>query len=282
MSTQATDEGSAARVAEAAGLSKDFEFRVAKNSMAELSAAAQSVSERLVGKADVWVDTVANQVEVRALTLSDVSFSMPTFVHTELTPMLAKPTTDIIDGDNISGCSVGFTVTGPSNSKGILTAGHCNDIQSFAGVNLPLQEEKWYGKYDVQWHKIGSLTPRNKVKLGGGDTSTITSIHYAVPVVGQTVCKYGNATGYGCGTIDNTGFCATWIPSFQCTYIQFHNNNADLSSPGDSGGPIFWVGSAWGTTSGESWNVTRLCACNNVYTPIEYAILGLNVTPMTH
>ena len=63
---------------------------------------------------------------------------------------------------------------------------------------------------------------------------------------------------------------------------EVRNDNADLSSPGDSGGPVFWVSSARGITSGSTWNTHRFCECNNVFTPIEYAILGLNVSPMTH
>lgn len=61
----------------------------------------------------------------------------------------------------------------------------------------------------------------------------------------------------------------------------FSHNGEDLSTPGDSGGPVFINGKAWGITSGATWNISMFCECNNVYMPINYAESGLDVTILT-
>ena len=68
--------------------------------------------------------------------------------------------------------------------------------------------------------------------------------HYNDQMVGETVCKYGQETGYGCGTILSkivNGLLR----------ILVDNPTQDLAEAGDSGGPWFFGNTAYGTQSEE-------------------------------
>jgi hypothetical protein len=62
-------------------------------------------------------------------------------------------------------------------------------------------------------------------------------------VEGAHVCKFGKATNYDCGEIDQTYFNpgTDCVPSANATYVFVVPNPqaGDLANPGDSGGPVF-------------------------------------------
>lgn len=58
---------------------------------------------------------------------------------------------DIYGGLPLSTCTSGFSVN-EGITKGITTAGHCSNTQSYNGNNLPFQSQNWAGSYDIQWH----------------------------------------------------------------------------------------------------------------------------------
>lgn len=286
-STERTDATAVQGLATSLGIGPDWAFRVVQYDIKTLRANAQEIASRLAGRADVWSSTRENSVEVMVRDLDDVDFALPATARTRVVPMLGKPAANIYGATQLySGssphCTNGFTIygwDGGVKKPGVLTAGHCDDNLNANGVNLTLIEEKHFGKYDVQWHRIGALTPKNQIIIGPQQYRTINGFYAANQVVGDYTCKMGRITQYDCGYIDNDGFCATWIPNWNCTYIMLRNNSVDMASPGDSGGPIFKNDKGWGITSGSTWNIAQFCECNNVYTPIEYAQGGLNVTP---
>lgn len=153
-------------------------------------------------------------------------------------------------------------------------------------MSLPLEEELWYASHDEQLHRIPGFTARNKIKYTtNGDLRTITAVKLTDPAIGAFICKYGKATGYGCGYLDNDGFCATWIPGWggaACTYQMLRRDNVNLADVGDSGGPIFLNNTAYGLVSGQTWNIRDFCECNLVYVQIEYPMSGINVSVLTN
>ncbi len=63
------------------------------------------------------------------------------------------------------------------------------------------------------------------------------------------------------------------------TYMRVdpYQPNLDLSSPGDSGGPVYYFNEAWGIVEG-SW---AACGCSLIYTAINYVETGVGVRVLT-
>lgn len=102
---------------------------------------------------------------------------------------------------------------------------------------------------------------RNDLVYGGADRSTLDITGVQSPVKGQTVCKYGQRSGYTCGpVIDND---ATTPNSSSVTTVEL------CALSGDSGGVLFSGTKAVGVTStsnafyqvnGGSWQPYGSCA----------------------
>lgn len=63
------------------------------------------------------------------------------------------------------------------------------------------------------------------------------------------------------------------------TFVRLHRAGRDLSSAGDSGGPVFLVGNAWGAHSGGINNGDG--TDDAVYMAENYLEIGLSVTVKT-
>lgn len=196
-------------------------------------------------------------------------------LRVERTP--GKITKLIAGGDAIyaSGgwrCSLGFNVRSSSGADYFVTAGHCTDgypdwetssgayIGPTAGSSFPGND---YGI--VQY--AGSVTPEGSA--GGQDITDAAN-----PSVGQTVLRDGSTTGTHSGQV--TGLNAT-----------VNYGNGDIVSgliqtnvcaePGDSGGPLYYNGTAYGLTSGGSGNCTT--GGTTFFQPVVEALnaYGVNV-----
>lgn len=66
---------------------------------------------------------------------------------------------------------------------------------------------------------------------------------------GDFICKYGNATGFTCGSIVSTNYDALGAGGF----VRVSDAGNNLSSGGDSGGPWFYdqYREAWGIHSDD-------------------------------
>lgn len=282
LSTESSDSDAASKVAVEVGLGSNWTFKTAKYSVARLQGDALDLSRKVAGRADVWWDVVQNSVEVRALPNEGLSNLLPVTAHLAEVPVLAGPTTAIKGGMQISGCSVGFTIK-QGATNGIVTAGHCSDTQQFNGVNLPFVGEHNAGSVDAQWHTAPGLSTPNHVYLKDLDAYLIITSRTGISgqAIGSTFCKSGWTTGFDCGTLDNKGFCATWVPNWNCTYGMGSHDGLDMTSPGDSGGSVWRSASAWGIISGETWNIHTFCTCNVVYTPVNYFEAEMGVVVKT-
>lgn len=166
------------------------------------------------------------------------------------------PTTTLRGGLTLSGCTSGWTVYYGSNTsnRGITTAGHCSNSQSYAGNPLTYQgDEVHSGNYDVQTHKLAGASYTAQFQVGSGSFRYVTSkLFWLYQNVGDWVCHYGATTLYGCGYIvsDHDPGCMSPIGSY---YIKVDSNpngsGQDLSEGGDSGGPWFINYTALGTMS---------------------------------
>lgn len=174
-------------------------------------------------------------------------------------PGLSQPGENIYGGLFLSTCTSGFAVEKDNTTtRGVSTAGHCGNTQSYLGTDLPWQNGQYSGNTDAQWHTAPGFTKKNWVRDGLSDSTTpyyrVISgrKHRDNQSVGSTVCKYGAyATGYGCGTLENK----TYDPGDNCvpgsgnTWMRVEGNGTRLMADGDSGGPVFLDSVAYGTMS---------------------------------
>ncbi|MCK4475293.1 MAG: hypothetical protein KAU16_01035 [Methanophagales archaeon] len=183
---------------------------------------------------------------------------------------------NIYGGLPLSTCTSGFSVK-EGITKGITTAGHCSNIQSYNGNNLPFQSQNWAGSYDIQWHTAPGYTVTNKIQWwSDGSTRDITATKSrSSQAIGNYVCKYGMTSHYTCGYISSKNF----MHQGQATYIRVDNTAGydDLSSGGDSGGPWFLSNTAYGTHVGSPGDDPN----DAVYMAVNYVESGLGVSVMT-
>lgn len=180
---------------------------------------------------------------------------------------LSKDVADIFGGKALTTCTSGFSVKNSSGTKGVTTAGHCNNSQSYSGKNLPFMSGTTGGVYDIQWHRGDhEFTVRNLIWDGTYNRFIYSLKFRASQSVGEWVCKYGKTTGYACGTIATTSQDG----------VNIRVDNMTLQG-GDSGGPWFWNNTAYGTTiSACTLGNGTPCA---IYGPVDhiYNILGLTI-----
>lgn len=185
------------------------------------------------------------------------------------------------------GCTTGFSVYQVSNpsTKGITTAGHCSDSESYSGQQLPYQNGNVWASMDGQWHTAPGFTVKNWAYDGvpGGSTPyyrVISAYQGGNSYQGQFVCKYGVSTGYNCGTVVDTMFSPNWVPNSCACFLLVRKDGVDLSEPGDSGGPIYSGSMAIGTISGQ-WGLPWQGYRDLVYMDVFRYDTWFGVRPLT-
>jgi hypothetical protein len=87
----------------------------------------------------------------------------------------------------------------------------------------------------------------------------------------MTLCKYGVQTGGDCGTVVTKTFKPhdDWgVANPTASYGQLKNCDADMSTPGDSGGPVYHAGRAVGMTT--AWYHDIFCATDyNIFSFLQ-------------
>jgi hypothetical protein len=208
---------------------------------------------------------------------------LPASAVTVTVNALARPVARLYGGlplDYVGGaaaCTSGFGVVNNGTvDRGVTTAGHCaNDLQ-YAGTPLTFQSENNGFNQDAQWHTGWQFTITNLItdpSQPGGTRDITSRTFWGSQVVGGLACKYGRATGYGCGFIsskDSAG-CNT---GGGVAFIIVQSQGADLAEPGDSGGPTFVDHSAYG-------QMTCKQGLNFHYVATDFIENGLRVTVLT-
>lgn len=164
---------------------------------------------------------------------------------------LSRPAADIFGGKHLSTCTAGFSVVADDGTRGVTTAAHCPDSQSFEGTSLPMEDEKWETQYDIQWHTTPGFDVKNKAYDGRNNREITSSASTNSHSIGKWVCKYGKTTGYGCGQIKSNTHNPTYcnISNSTASFVRVKRFRTDLSSPGDSGGPWMYGSHAYGSMS---------------------------------
>lgn len=279
--------GTAESMAREMGLASPVEQIEASHSYAELVSLADDLrTRRLEPDYTVKVDLRSNRVVVRVLDFDafverlDGKAASASNVIIERVPRLGGPS--IYAGLSTLTCTFGFTVRkNGTTTEGITTAAHCPDTQSYAGTNLPLVNAS-NGSADTQWHTTPGMTDEARMKTSAsGTTRNVTSrTMYSNVVIGQTICKYGYTTGYGCGEVEEKEADAPWVPNQTGRYISLKRCGTDLSTEGDSGGPVFYNNSAFGIISG--WQFGGLaCQDELVFASVSYMEGNLGLTIKT-
>lgn len=180
------------------------------------------------------------------------------------------PDAEFDGGRGMSTCTSGFAaVTRDTNVYGILTAGHCSNSQSMKGVSLPWVRGYESRRADAQFHSI----PTGSGHILHDDYVCDTSgwWHAVCDVSGDTtrdrmqddyICHTGKNTGTTCGTVTDISFRPT--SSDACRYGSETGRKIRCSSvfvrvegpslygcSGDSGGPWFNLGTAYGIHMGS-------------------------------
>ncbi len=218
--------------------------------------------------------------QVLLQTLAQQKTVLDTSIDIVVVPAMGKPDAAIYGGLTINGCTNAFTVKKADGSRGIVTAGHCPDQQTYMGKLLPFKEELFGRTYDLQWHTAPDFIPINRIQWwANGETREITGMRWRIDqAVGNYVCKYGKTSKYTCGFILNKNYQVSYIPNTSNTFIRVDNTAGyrDLSQAGDSGGPWFIEHTAIGIHSGQPGEDVN----DAIYMAIDY-INGLNLTLIT-
>ena len=166
-------------------------------------------------------------------------------------------------------CTSGFVVT-DGQRTGVITAAHCPDELSDEqpdGTETPLPfVAQWgLGYHDVQVNLSPEADrPLFYANRGAGALRRLdTWRNVASTRAGDFVCHYGVSSGYSCATVELTDYAP---PGALCggpcspTWVTVQGPNC---MTGDSGGPVFSGGVAFGIAKGV--NRSRAGQCNFYY-----------------
>lgn len=166
-------------------------------------------------------------------------------------------------------CTTAFVVT-DGERTGIATAAHCPDELTYVdrdGAALPVDfAGQWgLGYHDVQVNLSARATrPLFYSNRGAGSLRRLTSWrNVASTRAGEFVCHYGETTGYSCALVELTDYAP---PGALCggpcspTWVTVGGPGCER---GDSGGPVFSGGIAFGIAKGI--NRSPAGACNFYY-----------------
>lgn len=173
-------------------------------------------------------------------------------------PGTEAPRPEYEGGESYGTCTGGF-VGYRGSTPGIITAQHCTSKPStYDGATTGLTYAAT-NNYDVRFTALSGGTPLNKIKSGASTYTTITGV--GVVSVGMWVAKYGKVTGYGSTTVKEYAGCVTYTDGK--TWCGLYRTNGQITQNGDSGGPWFYVGRAYGIHSGSG-------TAGSLFTPIAY------------
>ncbi|WP_454856902.1 S1 family peptidase [Promicromonospora soli] len=172
-------------------------------------------------------------------------------------------------------CTSGFNVRG-SGTTGVATAGHCANGLTHenvsGGIEFSLDYQSGHrGNWgDFQWHTSAESEPDDFYYIAGVRRDVSARVN---PVVGQTLCRYGHATGAHCNTVSDTSLCATLDGIETCRLVRM---TGDTAEGGDSGGPLYYGTSAYGFHTGQV-GCAIITTCD-VWSRVTYIDDALGVT----
>ncbi|MFD4957878.1 S1 family peptidase [Microbacterium sp. NPDC058389] len=245
-----------------AAAGESVHYQVQAQSASEVATSA----DVFTGKITVYVNSSDAAAASRAV--SEVSSSVARGagfdIALEVDPSLRTGEDALYGGGAMTGCTSGFSVKQlPAISNGIITADHCGNSQTFAGIALTYRAGS--STRDVQWHSTSSYAAP---EIHWGLNGVYTVSGSANPVTGQTLCHEGMTSGFDC----DTTYLANQCRGSYCGMMTMNNRECQ---PGDSGGPWFSGSTAYGVHSGyvTIWGLNR-----DMFTPINSGLSTLGIT----
>lgn len=179
-------------------------------------------------------------------------------------------------GIKLTSCTSGFSVKNSSGTTGFVTAGHCPNTQKYsltttgsAANSSTFQKQARTSTADLQWHSTPNHTDYKNF-FGSSSDSATTVTGTGVAYVGKSLCHRGSNTGYSCGLVTSISYTPAWSNACNgatCSATFVRVAGASLAEKdGDSGGPWFSGGTAYGIHKGGSGATSNAWA---VYTPIS-------------
>lgn len=174
-------------------------------------------------------------------------------------------------------CTSGWVVEGP-DGDGIVTAGHCNGLNTFEEADGTTFDIDWQAqeqdKGDAEYHTSPSHIDLHEFWASSGELRDVESTKATLWMsVGDSVCVYGRSSNVrDCThTIDakNVTVAYTGGPTIR----KLVRMNGDSTIGGDSGGGWSWSTKAWGVHSGSSTGL----GTTSYFTPIRRVEKELNV-----
>lgn len=168
-------------------------------------------------------------------------------------------------------CTTGFTVRHVAGQRpaGFATAGHCGrlsqirwfanqDLSGWTSHTVATVHEGSFG--DLATYTMGSSSNQLMPQFYSSRTAITNVMGSRNPQVDDVLCVFGAVSGRGCATVDALNLCR--ISSREiCSLARV---NADLTQGGDSGGPWFAGGYAYGIHAGSSSAVNK-----SYFTPVS-------------
>ena len=267
-------------------LTNIVQIRTVETSLAELvciQADATSTIENLGIPVESEVNVYENRVKVYVVDrtqldsmLKDEQLRLSKKVDVITVDSMGIKEDDIFGGLSLSTCTSGFGVIDSGDTRGITTAAHCGNSQSYSGESLDFVYELEGTYYDIQWHTTDDFTVTNEIQYNTGYYREITAtLSRDNQSVGMYVAKYGKTTYRTAGHI----FSKNYDPGygFNATFIRVNNTYGNnLSSSGDSGGPWYDGNTAYGSHMGSPASDDD----DAVYMAINY-VSGVGVSVLT-
>lgn len=154
-------------------------------------------------------------------------------------------------GKNSLECTAGFNVIDSSGVTGVATAGHCknkltHENESGATEYALALKQSHVGNWgDFQWHTSTDTEPDDFIYIQGS-LQNVSGV--ANPTLGQALCRFGQKTLRQCDTVDNLSVCVTVNNIQACRLVRMSH---DWAQGGDSGGPWYSGGTAYGFHKGS-------------------------------
>ncbi|ALO07999.1 putative serine protease [Streptomyces venezuelae] len=166
------------------------------------------------------------------------------------------------------GCTSGFNLKYlTSDVKRIGTAGHCTTVanQTYSnhsaqggstGVTTAWTHQGAWG--DLGYTSIGSLAS-SRTFYQDYNNVRYADDRAAMPAVGTQICKFGRTSGKTCSTVKYRDVSVSTLK-----HMVVMNGNA--CKPGDSGGPWYYGGTAYGIHTGlTNYDGTKRCLFTPAY-----------------
>jgi hypothetical protein len=157
-------------------------------------------------------------------------------------------------------CTMGFTVKAiRSSTKGISTAGHCaagnaaatrtykNHSRAGGSTKIKRKSFRQGALSDLGWYTGGSFAVTQTFYYATNKTRTATG-RSGMPGKGTKICHYGRTTGSSCGKVTKANVTLTYTNGI--TYHHMIVLRGAKCDNGDSGGPWYSGGMAYGIMSG--------------------------------